>query len=736
MTASVPGSIRVIRLIVSQGFANNAGDCYEISGGGTLELDIMKEMQGGACIAVPEVGDGGTSINRAGGLFFTGTTHFDGRFRNHGNARTEFWRLQTLSEDLEIDGTEPGDATNIAGAIGSTNIQKVDCGEGEGEDENALGHTAGVFIFSAARIVGDVILAGTDPVDDETTTDVDESTACREGLYFSGDDDPSNVNNAHTPFDNKGMIMSSVLGAFESSGTSYVRLGDHNRFHNVAFEDDVISDGMAMFDLATPATYREMPDNLCDMSDAGGRGNAIVFAGDLDQDVRTTGIEDNADLSLAAVRVMKTGDGEVLLDRGTVTVDSLLEIHSGKFTTDGMLTIGDMGALKLGGGGSLSKGSGTMAYAAADGGPMTIHYMGTADITTGDEIMPPAGDPMEATALTSLEVSVGGTVTLGQPVTIEEHLFLANGMLDTGGKALTLNRGVIVHHGSGDIVDAANSVVFPGGTGYDPAIHGLTVAYKAGSRMAGNAFRSAATPEMAPMHVSNVVIDGTHCQTNPEIMLNAGFSRVDGNITVTKGALDLAGQHLVVFSAEKASQEITVAADGYICDSGAGLGCASGAAHRETDVIESIADGLRAIRTNDDARIRTELQRNLASMKQSWSQASKSASRAAGLIHFAGNGDTEVELAIGGARRDLPAVIVKRKLDDTKSSGTVTIANSDPSPAGVGSNTKKHLDMLGLLALTVQHGNVAVDDSVDVLHVASMLRQEGGSIALADNAEI
>ncbi len=717
-TAAVEGSITVIPFSVSQGFANNAGACYEIAGGGSLELDILKEMQGGACIDVAEVGDGGTSINRAGGLFFTGTTQFDGRFRNHGNARTEFWELQTLSEGLEINGVEPGvdpaDDANIAGAIGSTSIPMADCLEGE----NAHGRTAGVFIYSAARIVGDVILTGTDPA----------GTTCREGLHFSGDADPS-TGNGETDLDKKGTIMSSVLGAFESTGSSYVYLGDHNRFHNVAFEDDVISDGMAMFDLATPATYMKMADNLCGIDDVGGRGNAIVFAGDLDQDVRTTA---DAGLSLAAVRVMKTGDGEVLLDRGTLTVDSLLAIDSGKFTTDGNLSIGEMGALSLGGGGSLSKGEGDVAYLE---GPDTIHYTGTADITTGDEIMPPAGDSEEATALTSLEVSVSGTVTLGQPVTIEEHLFLANGMLNTGGEALTLNRGVIVHHGSGDIVDADNSVVFPGGANYDPATEGLTMAYKAGSRTAGNAFRSAATAEMAPMHVSNVVIDGSHCKTDPEIMLNAGFSRVDGNILVTKGALDLAGQHLVVFAAEGASQEITVAAGGYICDSGAGLGCASGAAQRETDVIESIVDGLRAIRTNDDARVRTELQRNLASMKQSWSQASKSASRTPGLLHFAGNGDTKVSLATGGERRDLPAVIVKRKLDDEKASGTVTIESSNSVPAGVGSNTKKYLDMVGLLALTVQHGNVAVDatfdsTTVEVLHVASMLLQEGGSIAL------
>ncbi len=730
--AYVQGSIKVIRFTVSQGFANNAGDCYKITGGGTLELDIMKEEQGGVCIAVPEVGDGGTSINRAGGLFFTETTQFDGRFRNHGNARTEFWRLQTLSEDLEINGVEPGvdpaDAANIAGAIGSTSIPMADCLE----DETAHGRTAGVFIYSAARIVGDVILTGTDTVDDPDTEDVDEGTACREGLHFSGDADPSTGNGPTVDLDTKGTIMSSVLGAFESTGSSYVRLGAHNRFHDVAFEDDVISDGLTMFDLAHPATYVEMPDNLCGMSDVGGRGNAIVFAGDLDQDVRTTG--EVANLSLEAVRVIKTGDAEVLLHRGTLTVNSLLEIDSGQITTDGKLIIGPIGALKLGSGGSLSKGSGTVAYSGADGGPKTIHYTGTGDITTGDEIMPPAGEPETATALTSLEVSVSGTVTLGEPVTIEEHLYLANGMLNTGGTALTLTRGVIVHHGSGDIVDASNSVVFPGGASYDPAIHGLTMAYKAGSRTAGNAFRSAATAELAPMHVSNVVIDGTHCETNPAIMLNAGFSRVDGNILVTRGALDLAGQHLVVFSAEDASQEITVTALGYICDSGAGLGCASGAAQRETDVIESIADGLRAIRTNDDARVRTELQRNLASMKQSWSQASKSASRTPGAIHFAGNGDTEVSLATMGARRDLPAVIVKRKLDDTKGAGTVTIMSSDTVPAGVGSNTKKYLDMVGLLAQTVQHGNVAVDATVEVLIVASMLLQEDGSIALAANA--
>ena len=122
---AVPGSITILPFKLADGYANTPEGCFKVSGGGAINMDIQKLgditdtdnnlSQGGACIDVPVVGNGGMSTNNIGSLFFTGTTSLDGSFRNAGRARTEFWKLGELTEDLEILGEDPDNSFNASG---------------------------------------------------------------------------------------------------------------------------------------------------------------------------------------------------------------------------------------------------------------------------------------------------------------------------------------------------------------------------------------------------------------------------------------------------------------------------------------------------------------------------------------------------------------------------------------------------------------------------------------------
>ena len=749
---AVQSRLRILLFVQTAGFDVTSGDCYSISGDGELQLDINKTGQGGACISVDNVGDGGTSTVSGGALILSGVSEFDGRIRNHGNARTELRNVGQISEDLEIDGEveavagtaiDPNDPTtaNRVGVIGSTMVRMTDCGvmnpDGTTTPADVHYRSPGVFVRGATTIVGDVILTDTNPTND-ADGDADGTqgvTACAEGLYLMA---PVSSSRRYIE------ITSSVLGALESSGSSHINLGagafgDFDRIHNVAFEDDVISDGDLDIGYGKAASYAVKPANLCSVNTSSATGNAVVFAGDADQDIRTTG---GGTLSLDAARVDKGGDGEVLIDRGSLAVTGLLELESGMLVSDGELGLG--GAVLRISGGELSRGRGDAGYT---GALASLHYTGGGDLRTGDEIAAPNADGV-ATSFNNLEIAVDGTVTLTRPVQIAGsdggHLFLASGMLNTTDNTVTLNRNANVHHGSGElVVGTGGSVKWPSqqvvrNSPYNPAAHGLNLFYKGtGARTVGHAWQSGMTTDLMPAEVTNVTVDASGCgrTAHSVISLNAGFSAVHGNITITQGALDIAGQHLVVLNVT-GSNSVMAANKGYLCDSGAGVACmASSGSQSRTELLDEIEEGIFAMRTTKDPEVRRALQDNLATLKASWADASKSSSTS-GAVHFAGNGNTSLSLGTDGKRKDAPAIIVKHFLDRSpgKTPGTVTLMSNSPKAAGTGANTKENIDTAGLVGLRHEHGNVAVASSLDMVHVATGVVQLSGNMSLASDA--
>ena len=725
---AVQARLRILLFVQTAGFNVTSGDCFNIKGKGELELDVVKDGQGGACISVPNVGDGGTTDVMGGALILSGVTRLDGRLRNLGNARTELRGVGQIAEDLVIDGITGAAGSEVyAGVVGSDMIRQVDCSG----SMTSHGRTAGVYIYGATTIVGDVTLDNTDP-DTTPNTDAVTGTACKEGLYFSG------VSNAASPGTatakaKKGSIMSTVLGAVESSGRSYVSLGDHNRYHSVALEDDLTSDGELTVAMATPAEY--MADqNLCAVNTAAGKGNSVVFTGQYEQDVD---IENSAgaarSLTLAAVRVAKSDArpvqelGAVRIGTGTLNVTDLLEVERGTLTTEGNLALGSGTVLRIGEG-RVHSGDATTAYS---GTPVALHYTNSTDLMTGAEI--PAPVDGKAFVMPLMDVSTTATVTLSQPVDIGEHLHLSNGTLKTGGNALGFARQATVHHGMGELeVGAGGSIKYPAGTKYDPALHGITVAYKTGKRTAGAVFPTG-TAAPGPAHITKLVVDGTACKTDPAITLNNGFSRVDGDIEITRGTLDINGQHLVAMSASGASQKLTLGEKGYICDSGAGS-CGGGGEADLSDDLLDVAEGLESISTMKDVRARQELQESIANLQTSWASASKTA-QAHGAVHFVGNGNTTVDMGTKANSKSLPAVQVKRKLDAKKGAGTVTIMSSSAVAAGTAQNSKENLDMVSVGGLAIDHGNVTLGSSVDVFNVMGGLVQKGGMMSLATGAD-
>ncbi len=64
------GETNIRALYFDYGYYNSPDLCYEITGGGSIRMDMLKTSQAGVCISVPRVGNGGTITNTAGALYF------------------------------------------------------------------------------------------------------------------------------------------------------------------------------------------------------------------------------------------------------------------------------------------------------------------------------------------------------------------------------------------------------------------------------------------------------------------------------------------------------------------------------------------------------------------------------------------------------------------------------------------------------------------------------------------
>ncbi len=588
------------------GFANTPAGCFRVTGKGSIEMEILKMGQGGVCIDMAEIGDGGTFINRGGTVFMTAATRFDGTFRNMGRARTEFWKLEDLTEDLEILGTDRIDAANIAGSVGGTGVgASVNC-----DQDGMTSRYSGVYFFTPVRIYGGVYLRDTD----------NSSTAnCVEGLYFLGDSAPEIQDNSATPAGTRPERTSTVFGPYEAKGNSRTVLDAHNFYHNLALEDDFYAESGNPFPLVSMASitpefiiYRDkqIPSNICGFDRSfqildeprTAYGNKIIFSGEFDQDIR---LPEGITLDIGSVQINKTAlDAKIILHEeqaGAALRIQNLEIRSGVLVTNGKLDMSDIDLensryrrLSMHDDGSLDKGSAMIVYVSQNARPAYIRYTGTRSQVTGDEILSPYEEndgTQTVMQLPWLEVfkSRAATVTLSEELTIGVGLNLYSGTLAVAeDKTLYLQRNVSVGYGSGDLnLSDGGDVTLLVGENYMPRLHGLSLEYGSGvSRSAGQLWPSAESAFGGGLVRDIVISSRCELETRAVVALNPGYSHFANSLRIVEGALDIAGHNLVAFgdASENAPVTIDVGVGGFLCDSVAGVPCMAGSqAARKAD---------------------------------------------------------------------------------------------------------------------------------------------------------
>ena len=511
---AIPARIKVRWYRAVDGYDVSMKECFRVSGGGSISMDIRKEGQGGACIDLPELGGGGMNTVVGGSLMLTGATRIDGSLRNVGRARTELWQIQEITEDVEVFGIgiDREDRSTFAGDVGSQFLTDSTLGC---DDEGASSRSSGVYIYSPVRIHGSVFL-----------DDTQQDQSCSTGLHFLGDNMPGTANQS-TEAGQRPTVTSTIFGAFESSGHASIDLGSWNFHHNVAFEDDVDIDfsttpltqaellsgyvrDVFVFNMASSGSGeytgggQSVPAAQCSYSEnSEAVGNKVIFAGDLDQDIRYPAGET---FRIEALQLNKLeDDNSVYLRSGAALSVTDLEVRSGKLITNGRLDLSlpegskASSTLVLHVGGEISKGSADMAYAAHDAVPARIQYTGSGSDTSGDEIY---GEYMQegqtfVFSVGSLEVykPEGSTVTLNETVEVSDVLGLYSGEFAVAPeKNLFIGRGVSVQYGSGDIAQGEDGVAFRVGTGFSAHQHGLDLLYVgAGERDAGHMWESGMT---------------------------------------------------------------------------------------------------------------------------------------------------------------------------------------------------------------------------------------------------
>ncbi len=280
------------------GPANTRDGAYPIIGGGTLNMAIDKTTDAGVLFDLPELGNGGISVNRAGALFLPSTTVINGTFQTEGASRTEFDVLETITNGLDVTG--PGG--------------EVFPGDGACD----TGDESGVYFFSDVTIEGDVDLTDTD----------DPATAeCVEGVWFMGDTSAStNASKLIQQGRNFGADVASTFAAdFNSTGATGIFLSTTDGVsHNLAFQGDFTASPSPTFSLQT------LPSGPCEP------GNRVIFSGDENQLLTYDTL-----LELDSVQIDKTSSANTVIlnpNADEMRISRLLEIIRGQFITNDRLT--------------------------------------------------------------------------------------------------------------------------------------------------------------------------------------------------------------------------------------------------------------------------------------------------------------------------------------------------------------------------------------------------------------
>ena len=583
---------------------STATNCFIVGGGGQLRVPFAKSTETAVCLDVAELE--GSSTNLTGDLLVRNATSFEGDFLNLGTARTEFWNLTELDGDLEIFGSAD-----------SRDADGFSC---------TLDDYAGVHLFKGTTITGSV------EVSDVKTVDVGRDE-CFSGLFLRGVANPADPGRATIGTKErtdvttvKGLFYGEAQALDVGSAGARVYMGDHNFYHNLALERDLITDyGTSTFEMTDAAIVPgsrgyvaiggfvlPFPDDegmdYCNAAVGMAVGNMLILNGEGTQNIELPG-EDGRRLTIEALRVNKPG-GTVQISGAAGLRADLLEVEAGTVVTgtdadDGLLYLfelvlnhnsGPRGAAEL------VKTLGQKNLYLPDGQPIIVVYKGNASQVIGDEV---EKDDDGNSALTRLAIAKSGdaVVELTHPLTIDWQLDLVSGKLvlhrvddDAGTGWLPLES----EDATLSFTDFAFYIeVNEGDIAYpdDPAMHGSMAALDenviftptlqyvgASDRTTGEIWPSwptelaalLASPTFYDVQVTSSCTQG-ETRAHPIISPGPGYTAVFGNsyFDVINGAFDLAGQELSLFSYSPTHrQRITIHEGGQLCDSAAGQSCA------------------------------------------------------------------------------------------------------------------------------------------------------------------
>ena len=450
------------------GFANTSDDCFVIEGAGELMMGLDKITDAGVCIDLEEIGAGGKSVNQAGALFVRNAVTVNGTFANHSlvgdvpekGARTEFWKLETITVNLEVEG--PGEEVDPT----SSGFTNGTCETGA----LAVGNESGVYFFTAVEIQNDLILVDTD---DLGTTGLNpRGDACIEGVWFMGDEDPDDAAPAKSGGPADHQTHSTIVGDFASHGGPNGIYLDGSGLtgsfvHNLAFEGDLLFDEAPDFVLADPADAYPRGD-LCVPYTIEADGNKVLFTGSSDQLLKFSD-----DLEIASVQFMKTNTGdyvEIDEDSGVFIIDTTLELLRGAFRTNGKLDAEGTATVVINrdddGSGVMQANNATRAYLSDDDDdiPRKVKYTGNLFHFSSHEI---PGHHTGSSAgmelfLPELEVFMSDDnayVLVGKDFTIGPHsktggkLIVTRGGLHLGTSDIRLANTLVVEIGDGEITN-------------------------------------------------------------------------------------------------------------------------------------------------------------------------------------------------------------------------------------------------------------------------------------------
>ena len=571
--------------------------CFEVSGSGPIELDLEVVSAQYICINVSSIGASGTSTIHAGTVEF-GSTVLEGNLLNRGAARTDFAAL-TLTGDLMIDGrwVNENSTTTKNPVLSAASNRIVTPAEYEtaiasGGDLDGLLDTPivaidsvglvnpmviqscaadrrpGVHLTSSSTIEGNVTFSNiqeqitsayqstvTEPARDEAGQ---YAVPCQSGLFLH-DTGLTTI---------EGTVTAQELNANGSDAPragnelntlgGYIYLGDNNAgSHNLVLEGDVdISGTKTVVDMASAAGASiNACSSALDASGAG--GNKLILSGSNHQtitfstDIDASGTDPAIDrtLSLAALAIDKSG-GIVTFETGAagVSVGNLEPLsgvlETGNAASNGSLLDASVVTI-IGGGGVLEVQGSESVYRTS---PSEVVYAGDSH-TVGAE----RGTAGTVTILSS------GVVTMPKETVTNLNLYAGtlkvteelavSGTLDVGNTGeLDLSGGVLKHTGA---------LTYSG-----------NIERSAGGAWSASAEKAEVTDKR---HITiNQTCGGT--TVGLEVNLASGYTPVGGNLAVTRGVLDLNGGALVAEARASTEQDITVAKDGMVKDSGSGAG--------------------------------------------------------------------------------------------------------------------------------------------------------------------